>query len=127
MKTSMFVAVCLTVCFWTSSATLAQTSPPRVAIVVGPSSHPPGTHEEAAGARLMKYCLENMIGGPSVTAQVWDQWPDDLRRLILNGIVWTAQMEVPATGVRTELPDLAAFETASVDPLPRPARAKAQP
>jgi hypothetical protein len=35
----------------------------RVAIVVGPSSHPPGTHEEAAGARLMKYCLENMIGG----------------------------------------------------------------
>jgi hypothetical protein len=29
----------------------------------------------------MKYCPENMIGGPSVTAQVWDQWPDDLRGL----------------------------------------------
>jgi type 1 glutamine amidotransferase len=304
MKTSLFVTVWLTVCFWTSSATLAQTSPPRVAIVVGPSSHPPGTHEEAAGARLLKYCLENMIGGPSVTAQVWDQWPEDpatldgvasivfigdifppmrmpdppailkqldgmmqrgsgivcihyatglraedvgehgehplldwmggyfaprgkhhqsvarifeqatitpaapqhpvsrgwreftfhdepyinnyfgpngnqlsdgvtalatsmlppeapqreivawgiqradggrgmgivmphfyrnweledLRRLILNGIVWTAQLEVPATGVRTELPDLAVFEPASVDPLPRPAnKAKAQP
>ena len=31
----------------------------RVVIVVGPSNHPPGTHEVVAGAQLMKWSLEN--------------------------------------------------------------------
>src|SRR4051812_38578233 len=31
----------------------------QVLIVVGPSMHPPGTHEVAAGGRLIKYCLEH--------------------------------------------------------------------
>ena len=36
----------------------------RILIVVGPTNHPPGTHEVAAGGRLMKYCLENMASLP---------------------------------------------------------------
>lgn len=31
----------------------------QILIVVGPTNHPPGTHEVAAGGRLMKHCLEN--------------------------------------------------------------------
>ena len=32
---------------------------------------------------------------------------DDLRRFIMNGIVWTGRLEVPASGVQTTPPDLA--------------------
>jgi type 1 glutamine amidotransferase len=49
----------------------------RVVIVAGPSSHPPGTHEVAAGGRLMEYCLENMTNVPGVQAEVMYQWPSD--------------------------------------------------
>lgn len=50
---------------------------------------------------------------------------DDLRRLILNGIVWTAKLEVPAGGVATARPDLAAFQPESIDPRPRTPAKKA--
>ena len=43
---------------------------------------------------------------------------EDLRRFILNGIVWTAKIDVPAAGVQTVLPDLATFAPVSVEPLP---------
>ena len=43
---------------------------------------------------------------------------EDLRRFILNGIVWTAKLDVPAGGVQTDAPDLAAFAPASIEPLP---------
>ncbi len=57
---------------------VAPTPPsPRVLVVVGPSSHPPGTHEVAAGARLIKHCLENADNRPSIATQVTDQWPKD--------------------------------------------------
>jgi hypothetical protein len=44
---------------------------------------------------------------------------DDLRRLILTGIVWTAKREVPAGGVATATPDLGAFQPESIEPRPR--------
>ncbi|MFG0332781.1 MAG: ThuA domain-containing protein, partial [Maioricimonas sp. JB049] len=44
---------------------------------------------------------------------------EDLRTLILNGIVWTAQVDVPAEGVQTTLPDLARFHPGAVEPKPR--------
>jgi hypothetical protein len=44
---------------------------------------------------------------------------DDLRMLIMNAIVWTAQRDVPAEGVRTTLPELSTFAPASVEPQPR--------
>lgn len=49
----------------------------RVLIVVGPSKHPPGSHEAAAGGRLMKYCLEHMTNLPGVQANVVYEWPRD--------------------------------------------------
>ena len=47
---------------------------------------------------------------------------DDLRRFILNGIVWTAKLEVPADGVMTTLPELTSFQPASMEPQPWPAK-----
>ena len=44
---------------------------------------------------------------------------EDLRRLILNGIVWTAKRNVPAAGVKTPPPDLAAFTPGALEPRPR--------
>ncbi len=45
---------------------------------------------------------------------------DDLRTLILNGICWTAKLDIPAAGVHGPLPDLSKFEPAAVEPQPRP-------
>lgn len=47
----------------------------------------------------------------------WNQ--PDLRRFILNGIVWAAKLEVPVEGVKTALPDLEKFEPESVEYKPR--------
>ena len=43
--------------------------PTRVLIVVGPSTHPPGSHEVAAGGRLLQHCLENMSNVSDVAAE----------------------------------------------------------
>lgn len=48
----------------------------RVLIVVGPSRHPPGSHECAAGGRLLKHTLENMTNVPGVHADVVYEWPE---------------------------------------------------
>jgi type 1 glutamine amidotransferase len=53
----------------------AFASPAQVLIVAGPSKHPPGTHEVAAGARLMAHCLGSMTNLPGVTAEVFSEWP----------------------------------------------------
>ncbi|MCA9130467.1 MAG: ThuA domain-containing protein [Planctomycetales bacterium] len=53
----------------------------KVLIVVGPSNHPAGTHEVAAGGRLLEYCLERAAGLPNISAQVIDGWPKDKRIL----------------------------------------------
>jgi type 1 glutamine amidotransferase len=57
---------------------VAETS---VVIVVGPSSHPPGTHEVAAGGRLLEWALENMEDGPGMEAEVFSEWPKQRRVL----------------------------------------------
>src|SRR5690242_10257043 len=51
--------------------------PPRILIVVGPSNHPPGSHEVAAGGRVMKYCLENAANVPGLKADLFSEWPKD--------------------------------------------------
>ncbi len=76
----IFLACLLTWAVVMSAADAAE--PTHVLIVVGPSSHPPGSHEVAAGGRLMKHCLENMANVPGVVADVVYQWPTD--RSILN-------------------------------------------
>ena len=80
-------------------ATAAE--PTRVLILVGPSTHPPGTHEVAAGGRLIEHCLEHMENVSRVDAEVIDKWPED--RMALQKIacvVFTGDRFPPA-----EMPD----------------------
>jgi len=60
-------------------AAAADSPPPQVLIVVGPSLHPPGTHEVLAGARVLEYMLEHVEGLPPVATAVVNQWPQDKR------------------------------------------------
>lgn len=45
----------------------------KVLVVVGPSNHPPGTHEVAAGGRLLAWCL----GQAGLRAEVITEWPQE--------------------------------------------------
>ncbi len=77
---------------------------------------------DAPKSERVAWCVERADGGRGfgiVMPHFYRNWKnDDLRRFILNGIVWTAKCEVPAEGVKTPAPDLAAFAPASIEPLP---------
>ena len=72
----------------------------------GPSSAPanPYTPARTAGATWQRLL-------DSVGLRV-----EDLRKLILNAVVWSGKLKVPRDGVKTTLPDLAQFEPAAVEP-----------
>lgn len=69
IRTLMFIALLL------CHQPLTAAEPSHILIVVGPSDHPPGTHEVAACGRLLKHCLENMTNLPHVSAEVVSEWP----------------------------------------------------
>lgn len=56
---------------------LNETGKKKVAIVVGPSKHPPGTHEVAAGGRLMSWCLNHLGNVSGFEARVFYHWTED--------------------------------------------------
>lgn len=69
-----FLTLCISGIF---SLGVTAAGAPRALIVVGPSKHPPGTHEVAAGARVIEYCLEHLQNSQSFAADVIDEWPVD--------------------------------------------------
>ena len=83
MKTIRLLLVCWTLCFIASQNLFAQGAKKetRILVVVGPSTHPPGSHEVAAGGRLMTHCLENMSNVAGVKADWYDEWPKDQKVL----------------------------------------------
>lgn len=95
--------------------------------VLATSQLPP----EAPKPEAVSWCIERPDTGRGfavVMPHFYRNWKlDELRRYVLNGIVWTAQLEVPAAGVQTTLPDLSTFSPASIDPIPRAPKAKATP
>src|SRR5262245_37393483 len=69
----------------------------QVLILVGPSTHPPGTHEVAAGARLIKHCLEHAENARGIEASVVTAWPEDRQRLQrVATVVFTGDQFPPA-------------------------------
>ena len=97
------------------------------ATVLATSLLPP----DAPKPEAVSWCIERPDTGRGfavVMPHFYRNWKiEDLRRYVLNGIVWTAQLEVPATGVQTTLPDLGAFSPASIEPIPRAPNAKTAP
>ena len=93
--------------------------PPNVTPLVS-SMLPP----EKPQKEIIAWAIEREDGGRGlgiVVPHFFRSWRlDDLRTLVLNGICWTAKIEIPPEGVKSSLPDLATFEPGSVDPRPRP-------
>ncbi len=78
---------------------------------------------ESPSAEPVAWCIDRTDGGRGfaiVMPHFYGNWViDDLRCVILNGIAWSAKLEVPAGGLRTASPDLEQFKPASVKPLPK--------
>lgn len=78
---------------------------------------------DAPTREIVAWGVERPDGGRGfgiVMPHFYKSWSnDDLRRFILNGIVWTAKLAVPPEGVDTDKPDLGAFEPESVEFIPR--------
>lgn len=55
----------------------AALPPDEILLLVGPEKHPPGTHEVAAGARLLQYCIEHVEPGRRFRTVIRTEWPDD--------------------------------------------------
>ncbi|MEW4490057.1 ThuA domain-containing protein [Thalassoglobus sp. JC818] len=71
---------------WLSVARAEETS--HVLVVVGPSGHPPGSHEVLAGGRVVEACLENASNLEGMTVTVVDHWPNDEQRANADSVVF---------------------------------------
>ncbi len=78
------------------AASLIAAEPPHILIVVGPSSHPPGSHEVLASAKVMKHCLETMSNVPAAKVDLLQEWPKDFSVLAAaSTIVFTGDTFPP--------------------------------
>jgi len=93
-------------------------------IVLATSLLPP----EAPKAETVAWCVERTDGGRGfgiVMPHFYKNWRvEDLRRCIMNGIVWTAKLDVPQEGVTTSLPDLKEFNPVALEYVPPPPKVK---
>lgn len=84
--------------------------------VLATSMLPPESPQREAVA----WCVERPDGGRGVGVVMphfYENWEnDDLRRLILNGVAWSAGVDPPPEGVSSERPDLDAFGAEAVRP-----------
>lgn len=64
------------------------TEPTRVLIIVGPSTHPPGSHEVQAGGRLMAHAVQNLANVLGLRADVSYEWPSDELREAASTVVF---------------------------------------
>ena len=71
-----------------AAGTLAQAAEPaRVLIIVGPTNHKPGTHEVAAGGRVMAHLIENAANVKDLEADVVYEWPSKALRDAADAVV----------------------------------------
>ncbi|MAV36313.1 MAG: hypothetical protein CMJ59_12755 [Planctomycetaceae bacterium] len=88
---------------------------PRVTILAT-SLQPPDKPKREAVA----WCVERADKGRGfaiVMPHFYKNWSnDDLRTLILNGIVWSAGTKLPAAGTQSKTPDLALFGAKAIEP-----------
>ncbi len=72
----------LLICFSLLCSLTVAAGSKRALVVVGPSNHPPGSHEVAAGGKLIAYCLENLENASQFEADVIDTWPAQRKKLM---------------------------------------------
>jgi type 1 glutamine amidotransferase len=83
---------------------------------------------ESPKKEVVAWAIEREDGGRGmgiVMPHFFRSWRvADLRKFVLNGVVWSAKIDVPAEGVESMLPDLATFQPGAVEPTPRPQKQK---
>lgn len=79
-KKPVFLPCILAILLCPASSILAA-APVNVLLVVGPSTHKPGTHEVEAGSRLLADCLQKATNVEGIKCTVSVGWPDDKRLL----------------------------------------------
>ena len=105
-----FSSIALAVCLLLPVQSAAETST-HVLIVVGPSNHPPGSHEVAAGGRVLKHCLESMKNREGFKVELVEHWPNQEQRDQADTVVFMGDT-FPANRFRDpeqNLKDLAAM------------------
>lgn len=81
----------------------------KIVFVAGPCQHPPGTHEAAAGARLLEDCVKKATNVPPVGAAVFYDWPedksvlDDARSIVFIGDIFPPERMKDPAKVKAEL------------------------
>ena len=60
----------------------------HVLIVVGPSNHPPGSHEVAAGGRVLKHLLEHSGNVTDLKVDLVTEWPSEELRTQASTVVF---------------------------------------
>lgn len=86
----------------------------RVLIVVGPSNHPPGSHEVAAGGRLMQHCLQKSTNVAGISVDLVHGWPDSRELLeqidtvVFIGDTFPPQRLPGTEGILTQLDSMMA-------------------
>lgn len=78
---------------------------------------------DAPRREVVAWCAQRKDGGRGVgivMPHFYRNWAvEDMRRFILNAVVWSAKLNVPRQGVATPVPDLGAFMPESIEPKPR--------
>lgn len=68
----------------------------KIALVVGPHNHPPGSHEPLAGAKLVAWCLNNSSNVKSVQAEVFQGWPEKSALEGVKSVVFIGDLFPPS-------------------------------
>jgi hypothetical protein len=102
------------VCLGAAGREAAEAASTRILIVSGPSQHPPGTHETAAGARVLKHLLEQAQGIGPVRVEVITEWPknrsalEDVAALVFTGDLFPGETLGDSERIQADLEELAA-------------------
>ena len=90
-------------------AAAAEAAEGKIVFVAGPCQHPPGTHEAAAGARLLEYCVKEATNVPPVGTAVFYDWPedksvlDDARSIVFIGDIFPPERMKDPAKIKAEL------------------------
>ncbi len=89
----------------------AEDAKTKVLVVTGPSRHPPGTHEVAAGGRVVEFLLEHARGMPPVDAELVSRWPeqdvlDEVATIVFLGDLFPGETLVNPAKVKADLAKL---------------------
>jgi type 1 glutamine amidotransferase len=69
----------------------ANTAAKKVLVIVGPTNHPPGTHEIAASGRLLAHCVNAV---PGLAAEMVTEWPAEAPKDVAT-VVFVGDMFPP--------------------------------